>query len=527
MPQAKPPNFLFIIADQLRADHLGCYGNTVVRTPNLDRLAAEAFVADRFHVASPICMPNRASLLTGRMPSLHGVRHNGIPLSLRASNFVERLRQNGYRTALVGKSHLQNMTGTPPLWPRDPADRRHGEALAADGGRYDQEWKPNWRERPDYDVDLPFYGFDTVRLTIDHGDDLEGHYRRWLRAQRADADALIGPANAIPTPGLALGAVRQAWRTRLPPELHPVWYCARMSEDFLEATAAGGAPFFLMCSFAEPHHPFVPPGEYWDMYQPADIALPRSFRDAANRPPPHVAKLLAERDAGRAVKHTPQLFACTEQEAREAIALNYGSISFIDVAVGRLLARLEALGIADNTVVVFTSDHGDFMGDHQLLLKGPIHYRGLIQVPMIWRDPAAQARRSSALMGAIDMAPTILARAGLQPFNGVQGRSFAPVVAGEATAHHPELVVEEEGQRPQVGFEGRVRMRSLVTDRYRLSLYDGVSWGEIYDLANDPDELVNLWDDAASTGLRAELVLRLAHKMIGLSETSPYPTAAA
>src|ERR1700688_2786861 len=107
MTATRKPNFLLFIADQLRADHLGCYGNRVVRTPNIDQVARAGFVADNFYVASPICMPNRASLLTGRMPSRHGVRHNGIPLPLTATTFVERLRQAGYRTALVGKSHLQ------------------------------------------------------------------------------------------------------------------------------------------------------------------------------------------------------------------------------------------------------------------------------------------------------------------------------------------------------------------------------------------------------------------------------------
>src|SRR5271170_3458605 len=148
------PNFLFFIADQLRADHHGCYGNRVVQTPAIDAIAARGFAADRFHVACPICMPNRATLMTGRMPSVHGVRHNGIPLSLRARNFVELLRGAGYRTTLVGKSHLQNMTGNPPLWPREPAQRRALEATA-DEGRYDQEWKPNWRNHPDHDVTLP------------------------------------------------------------------------------------------------------------------------------------------------------------------------------------------------------------------------------------------------------------------------------------------------------------------------------------------------------------------------------------
>ena len=151
MPAATRPNFLVFIADQLRADHLGCYGNEIVRTPAIDAARAEGFVADRFHVASPICMPNRASLLTGRMPSLHGVRHNGIPLSLKATNFVELLRAAGYRTALVGKSHLQNMTGNPPFWPRDPDLRGRPEAVVREG-RYDQEWKPNWRNDPKHDV---------------------------------------------------------------------------------------------------------------------------------------------------------------------------------------------------------------------------------------------------------------------------------------------------------------------------------------------------------------------------------------
>jgi arylsulfatase A-like enzyme len=524
----KRPNFLVFIADQLRSDHLGCYGNTVVRTPNIDGIAAQGFCAERFYVASPICMPNRATLMTGRMPSLHGVRHNGIPLSQRATTFVELLRQTGYRTALVGKSHLQNMTGNPPFWPRDPAERRAQEALAADGGRYDQEWKPHWRTRPDYDLDLPFYGYGMVHLTIDHGDDIEGHYRRWLKAQVPDCDKLIGQANAIPTPGLALAAARQAWRTRLPEELHPTAYCAEMTETVMAESARDQKPFFLLCSFAEPHHPFTPPGKYWDMYKPAEIELPRSFRDTTNAPPPHVASLLAERDASRALKHTPQLFACTEQEAREAIALNYGSISFIDDAVGRVLAKLDALGLADDTVVVLTADHGDFMGDHQLLLKGPIHYRGIVQAPFLWRDPGdTGARRSDALCGTLDLAQTFLARAGVAPFNGMQGRDLAPLLSGAASGGHDEMMIEEEGQRPQVGFPGRVRMRSLVTKRYRLSLYDGVSWGELYDLERDPDEMRNLWDDAASAELRNTLVLRLAQKMIALSETSPHPTAAA
>lgn len=526
-PRPRKPNFLFFIADQLRGDHLGCYGNRIVRTPQIDALAGAGWAADAFFVASPICMPNCATLMTGRMPSVHGVRHNGIPLSLGATTFVERLRASGYRTALVGKSHLQNMAGNPATWPTDPAGRLDGEARTPERGRYDQEWGPLWASNPEQDLDLPFYGFDAVDLTINHGDDLQGHYRRWLRAHHPGAENLLGPANAAPAPSFELTRCRQAWRTQIPPELHPNAYCTDRTIARLEDYASSGEPFFLMCSFADPHHPYTPPGRYWDMYRPEAIELPHSFHDPGKGLPPTVRWLWAERDAGRAVKHTPQLFACSEREAREAIALNYGLISFIDDCVGKIVARLEALGLADNTVIVFTADHGDYMGDHQLLLKGPIHYRGLIQAPFIWRDPAGpRGQRADALVGTVDIAPTILNRAGVAAYNGIQGEDLAPLMRGAAPIYDAVLI-EEEGQRLGLGLPSRARLRSLVTKRHRLSVYDGVAWGELYDREADPDELVNLWDEPSAAPLRAELALRLAKKMIEVSETSPYPTASA
>lgn len=526
--QAQRPNFLFFIADQLRADHLGCYGNPVVRTPHIDALAKAGWSADSFFVASPICMPNRATLMTGRMPSVHGVRHNGIPLALNSTTFVDRLRLAGYRTALVGKSHLQNMAGNPATWPPNPAERLEVEARADDGGRYDQEWGPSWAADSHHDLDLPFYGFDSVDLTINHGDDLQGHYRRWLRAKAPGAEELLGPKNAAPAPEIELTRIRQAWRTRIPPELHPNAYCAERTIARLESYAAAGESFFVMCSFADPHHPYTPPGRYWEMYRPDDIELPRSFHTSSNALPPHVRWLWNEREAGRAVKHTPQLFACTAREAQEAIALNYGLISFIDDCVGQVVARLEALGLADNTVIVFTADHGDYMGDHQLLLKGPIHYRGIVQSPFIWRDPAGpRGKRSAALAGTLDIAPTILKQAGVTFYNGIQGRDLRPMIGGDEQAGEDALLIEEEGQRYGLGLPSRARVRTLITARHRLTLYDGVEWGELYDRIADPDELVNLWDDKSVASLRAELVLRLAKKMIEVSETSPYPTASA
>jgi arylsulfatase A-like enzyme len=179
-------------------------------------------------------------------------------------------------------------------------------------------------------------------------------------------------------------------------------------------------------------------------------------------------------------------------------------------------------------VVIFTSDHGDFLGDHQLLLKGPIHYSGLVRTPFIWKDPAVTAPRdSAALVQALDLAPTVLARAGVPAFNGIQGRSLLPLIEGHAETLRDALVIEEEGQRTYLGFAGRVRMRSLVTAQHRISVYDGVEWGELYDRPGDPEETINLWGDAGARKLRGELMERLTRAMLACTEESPYPSALA
>ena len=522
----KRPNFLLIITDQHRADHLGAYGNRVVQTPHIDGIAARGWTADRFYVASPACMPNRASLMTGRLPSLHGARHNGIALSLGATTFVELLREAGWRTALVGKSHLQNMCGLPAAWP--PAGQRlPREAEREVDGDYWQEWGPKWRDDPAHGMRLPFYGFDDVALAVDHGDQVQGHYWQWLCANHPEVAAVAGPEHAIPAPGWRLTQAKQAWRTRVPESCSVTSWIADQTIERLRGFAGQDRPFFVQASFPDPHHPFTPPGRFWDMYRPEDVDLPASFH-ASTRPPQHVGWLRAQRDADKAVKHTPAAFACDEREAREAIALNYGSITHIDEAVGRMLGELQALGLAEDTVVVFTSDHGDFLGDHQLLLKGPLHYQSLIRTPFIWSDPAAaQGERSQALCSTIDLAPSVLARAGVAGFNGLQGQVL-PCVGGAAEgAPRDSVLLEDEVQRVLFGFSSPPRLRTLVTARHRITVFANAAWGELYDLQDDPHELHNLWDDAAHQALRGELTTELVRQMARHGDTSPYPSALA
>jgi arylsulfatase A-like enzyme len=161
------------------------------------------------------------------------------------------------------------------------------------------------------------------------------------------------------------------------------------------------------------------------------------------------------------------------------------------------------------------------------LLNGPIHIQGLIRVPFLWAEPDMRPRVTDALAGTVDLATSILDRAAIQPYNGIQGASLLPVARGEADRLHDAVLVEEDGQRLYLGFNGPIRCRTLVTPRYRTTIYHGVEWAELYDLDDDPDELRNLWDDPGHAGVRAELMELMARKQMELVDRSPLPTAMA
>ena len=518
------PNFILIVTDQQRADHLGCYGNRVLRTPNIDRLAASGTRFDAFHVASPVCMPNRATLMTGRMPSLHGVRSNGIPLSLDHVTFVELLAAAGYKTVLVGKSHLQNMTGKGPVVRQEaagdiappPVELREAVRRIRGGAGYENENSIRWSEAS-HSVRLPFYGFQEARICTEHGDLVGGEYRRWLAERHGDPDSVIGPANALP-PGDRIAP--QAWRTRVPEELYPTRFVEDLATEYLQDFAREPErPFFLQVSFPDPHHPFTPPGRYWDMYDPAGIELPSSY-GKGDVPP---LRWLREAFSGGKADRTQQMpFAVTAAETRVITALTYGMISMIDDAIGRILTSLRASSLAENTVVLFTSDHGDYMGDHGIMLKFLLHYRGLTRVPFIWADPARDGAGVRAdLAGTIDVPRTILGRAGIAPFNGMQGRD----VFDQSVEAPTSMIVEEDAPWPLFGDSIADRVRTMITERWRLSVHQGRDWCELYDLAADPDEVVNVWADRNAP--TRELLESMTLRMIELQDRSPLPTGRA
>ncbi len=529
----KRPNILLFITDQHRADYLGCSGHPVLKTPHIDSIAARGTRFTRFYVATPVCMPNRSTLMTGRMPSLHGVRSNGTPLSLLANTFVDALRATGYSTALVGKSHLQNFGDWPAILKRPPPregdqvlDASFAEAMKplSSAGSYDHEHPKRWKDGHDFAMPVPFYGFEHVDLCTAHGDQVGGHYYVWLKSHRPDADALRDHKNQLPHDYVC----PQAFRTPIPEELYPTSYIAEKSCEWLDNYAAGPRekPFFLMTSFPDPHHPFTPPGHYWSMYRPEDMRLPPSF-DIGNRPLARSAAWAqARRENGTAVTGEQAAFAVDEREAREAMALSCGMIAMIDDAIGRVLARLAAGGLENDTIVIFTTDHGDFLGDHRLLLKGPAHFEAITHVPFIWAEPGdtRPSRTTDVLSGTLDIASTILDRARIQPYNGIQGTSLMPLIAdANATLARDSMVIEDDQQRAVLGFEGGARLRTIVTPHWRMTIAHGDPWGELYDLQNDPYEMDNLFEDAGHRAVRGGLMEKLAYREMELADRSPLP----
>lgn len=516
---ASKPNFLYIMVDQHRADWLGCYGHPVVKSPNIDALARAGTRFDEFHVATPVCMPNRASFMTGRMPSVHGLRYNGCNLSDKANTFVDVLKADGYATASIGKSHLQPMTVMEARHPDTGLDGPIKEAWKANNENHGLEQPDRYAQSEHFDFPTPYYGFDYVDMVTAHGDKAGGHYKQWFKQQYPNWQELHDPSNQLPHDYTC----PQVFRTPIPEEGYPSAYIRESAKNYLTSRAEDSCadqPFYAFVSFPDPHHPFNPPGKYWDMYKPSDFTLPARFEDHKNPPPPlKHARTYFEESGGQ---QTPQhAFMTSDQEVQEAMALTAGMITMIDDAVGEIIQTLKDNGQYDNTVIVFNADHGDYLGDFNLLLKGPWALRSINRVPMIWSDPQSrESLTSSALASTIDISATILERAGVAPYFGMQGESFLSCVAGN-DQHRDSLLIEYNDGFARNGFDKSARVRTVVTKQWQLSVYKDQNWGELYDLENDPRQTHNLWDSDEHAETKAALFENLTQLLIGQMDESP------
>ncbi|WBB58510.1 sulfatase-like hydrolase/transferase [Streptomyces sp. WMMC500] len=468
-PQRRP-HILFICTDQQRYDTLGAYGNEHARTPVLDALAENGVVFDNCYVQNPVCAPSRASLMTGRYVAAHGLHANGVALPEGNRLFMKNLADAGYDCALFGKQHLSSCFGG-----RD-------EIRQDDGYRV-------YRHSHDPRHPSP-----------------ENAYHQWLRREHpalyAAAEEGTGSFDDMPT------------------EAHYSHWVAEEAIDYVRAGREPDKPFFAWVNFYDPHHDFVAPPEYLDRFDPAALPSPvGSPADLADRP-----AVLTEASVKSYAGHLPGFQDYDEAGIRDIVHNYYAMVALIDDEVGRILAALDEAGLADDTLVVFTSDHGENLGDHGLLLKGPMFYEGAVRVPLVMRWPAGlpAGERRAGLVQWIDLNATLTDAAGVPPLPRAQGTSLLPTARGEADGVRDWALCEyRDSGHP---YADPCHATMLRTGVHKLVVHHGAPVsgrardGELYDLAADPREMTNLWHDAGSRELRAGLEAYLMDVLVAVQD---------
>jgi arylsulfatase A-like enzyme len=503
---APQPNILFIITDQQRADHVGFAGNPVVSTPHLDALAERSTVFDRAYVSNPVCMPNRSTIMTGRMPSAHGVVFNDRSLPPNANTFVRQLRTHGYRTALIGKSHLQHGMSPDAYFPF-PGEPGLTEPWAAGWNTTEN------RDRYEADeIDDPddYYGFVQIQLALGHGSQVAGHHYRWAREKGATHEQLVAGFrhdSDVPRRSPLWWQIHEA---PFPEGLYSTNFVTERTIEFMETSDAAGSPWMAWCSYPDPHHPLSPPASWLDRHDPAEVELPTTFDDPGEGWPRHLKAI-------RALEPSDENFVFpfgpTPEQARAAIAATYGMIEFIDDGIGRVLASLDRLGATDDTIVVFTSDHGDMMGDHGLIMKLGMHFQGCLRVPMVIHAPGKTPARTSSLASSIDLPHTLLDLCGIDDYRGMQGHSLTGLLDDPAASVRDHVLVEEDFPMRAFGPGPPLKMRTLISDLGRYTR-DTDGQEQLFDLSADPDELVDLTEHDRDSARRAAMVDQLADALI-------------
>jgi arylsulfatase A-like enzyme len=475
------PNILLVLTDQQRTDTLSCYGARHTHTPVADDLAARGAVFERAYCCNPVCGPARASIFTGKMVSRHGVWNVGIDLPETETLISHRLLQAGYRTHYVGKAHFQT-------WQGAGSKEVHGPHY------------PSWTG--------PYYGFETVELSLGHGSwGLAGHYGEWVRSQ-VSADEFAAYRQAQCRSPYEFGGAAYDWP--LPVRLHSSVWTAERAMHFIDHHDAR-RPFFLTVSFQDPHHPHCVPADLADRVDPRDVPPPDYTDGELEDKPAHfmeafLGRIQSSRFKGQyaVAGQLPEadFRKVSEKDAREGIAYYHTLAKFVDQQLGRIVDHLRQKGLADNTLIVFTSDHGELLGDHGIWMKGPFHYEPLVRIPLIacWPAGFGGGVRSGAVVNHLDLAATITAAAGLPASDDMDGTSLLPLCRRQTDRVRQCTLVEH------IDDPAKLRLKTIITPDRKLTWYAGQDDGELYDLQQDPREKVNRWSDPAYAADRSRLL---------------------
>jgi choline-sulfatase len=419
-------NILFIMSDQHNAHALGCYGNSEVRTPNLDRLAKEGVRFENAFCQTGQCCPSRYTIFTGRYAHSHGLRWNGVRENLGETTIAEILRDAGYMTATIGKHHMKY----------SPAE--HGFDHVVDTMEYNAfmkaEGQPHFRASGDW---LPF-----------------------------DRKNLVGSVGT----------------THADNDHHFAGFWANEAIRFIRANK--DRPFCLWLSFYGPHPPYVASKPWTELYDPERLTLPPNFR-------------CLRTDIPRQLVSLHSMFeGLDEENFRQILAFYYAYVSQIDDNIGRVLTTLDELGLAERTVIVYTADHGDMMGEHGAFRKSVLCYDATVRVPLIIRLPGAvrPGQNVEELVGLVDLMPTLCQQTGHRPPENVQGESLVALLAGRKTGWRRVIFSEIGYPRPAYPV-GVCRMARSHEYKYVHHENFGEPMEELFDLRSDPWETTNVVTD--------------------------------
>lgn len=473
------PNILLVLTDQQRFDSLGCYGADFAHTPNLDRLASQGVRFDRCYVNNTVCTPSRASLMTGLELPQHGVHRLYDRLDDGHQLFAEQLQRSGYRTGLIGKLHVSDY--------KHEAVHRHPH----DG--FDVY---EWCHEPALCLDAPHNG-----------------YSRYLQdTHPAFFDRLRRDGRAI---------------DNVPPECHMSYWAAETTIRFIEETPAG-QPFFAMMSLFDPHNPYH---DFPDGYENRvdQRRLPEPL--GQNRSLDGMPSAVLRENAG---SHMGAHDAFTPTQLQEMRVGYHASVAFLDEQVGRVLSALDRLEVAEDTLVIFTSDHGDMLGDHRLLVKGAFFYDACTRVPLLMRWPGemSEGQTEKSPVQLHDLAATILHAAHLGHVARAEmptARDLLPLVRGEvhdrpAVCHYLQSGVDAQGRY----FDPPIFGSMICDGRYKLNTYwsdASLSRGvehQLFDLKCDPGEFTNLFDKPAARTVRRRLQAMLSESLQRCAGAPPH-----
>ena len=475
MSADKRPNILLLMTDQQRFDSLGGYGCAVAHTPNLDRLAAEGVLFENCYVNNPICTPSRSSMLTGQHLPGHGVYRLDDILPADQVLISKRLQDVGYSTALIGKLHVSGVL-------YEAAQRHPNDGFDV------YEWCPEASNN----MDSPFHA-----------------YARWLGEQDSAFQA-------------RLRAERRGV-LHIPRRYHMTHWAAERTIDFIQRHD-GQQPFFCMMSVFDPHNPYEDyPIEMADLIDAQQIPDPVFYAgEIASKPR---AMQREHEDGYLGPWHSYSL-----ADLRKMRLGYHASVALADLEMGRVIDALEQQGIAQNTLVIFVSDHGDMLGDHQLLVKGAYFYDACVKVPLIMRWPArlAGGRRTDALVQPHDLAATILSAAGFDAgaLAAVMpaSASLLELAAGQTDAVHDLAVCcyRNSGKSKGRGyFDPHIHATMVRDARYKLSVYHDVPGagsgceGTLFDMKGDPSELCDVWSTPQFQDVKCNLLQRAMDWLVG------------